>query len=97
MTGGTRSKMFPDVPTFAEAGLQGLVAENWWGVFLPAGTPKAVVDSYHSALVKVMADPDLKAKFADSAKLLTCFSECLSKAGRRRRATSCIRQRTRLY
>jgi tripartite-type tricarboxylate transporter receptor subunit TctC len=60
----SRSKNFPDIPTFAEAGLQGLVAENWWGVFLPAGTPKAVVDSYHSALVKVMADPDLKEKFA---------------------------------
>ena len=65
MTGGVRSKTFPEIPTFAEAGLQGLVAENWWGVFLPAGTPKPVVDGYHSALVKVMADPDLKAKFAD--------------------------------
>ena len=65
VTSGTRSKTFPDVPTFAEAGLQGIVAENWWGVFLPAGTPKPVVDSYHGALVKIMADPDLKAKFAD--------------------------------
>lgn len=65
ITSGQRSKNFPDIPTFAEAGLQGLVAENWWGVFVPAGTPKAIVDSYHSALVKVMADPELKAKFAD--------------------------------
>lgn len=65
ITSGTRSKIFPDIPTFAEAGLQGLVAENWWGVFLPAGTAKPIVDGYHSALVKVMADPDVKAKFAD--------------------------------
>jgi tripartite-type tricarboxylate transporter receptor subunit TctC len=65
VTSGNRNRNFPDVPTFAEAGLQGLVAENWWGVFLPAGTPKAVVDSYHAALVKVMADPDLKQKFSD--------------------------------
>ncbi len=65
MTGGVRSKTFPEIPTFAEAGLQGLVAENWWGVFVPAGTPRAIVDQYHGALVKVMADPDLKAKFAD--------------------------------
>lgn len=65
ITGATRSKMFPDIPTFAEAGLSGIVAENWWGVFLPAGTPKPIVDSYHAALVKVMADPELKAKFAD--------------------------------
>jgi tripartite-type tricarboxylate transporter receptor subunit TctC len=65
ITSGTRSKMFPEIPTFAEAGLPGIVAENWWGVFLPAGTPKAVVDNYHAALVKIMADPELKAKFAD--------------------------------
>jgi tripartite-type tricarboxylate transporter receptor subunit TctC len=65
ITSATRSKLFPEIPTFAEAGLAGIVAENWWGVYLPAGTPKAIVDSYHAALVKVMADPDLKAKFAD--------------------------------
>ena len=65
ITSGARSKFFPEIPTFGEAGLQGLVAENWWGAFLPAGTPKPIVDSYHAALVKVMADPDLKQKFAD--------------------------------
>lgn len=64
ITSAKRSPMTPDIPTFAEAGLPGLVAENWWGVFLPAGTPKAIVDSYHSALVKIMADPDLKERFA---------------------------------
>ena len=64
ITSGKRSRLFPDIPTFAEAGLNGLVAENWWGVYLPAGTPKAVVDNYHAALVKVMADPELKEKFA---------------------------------
>ena len=65
ITSANRSRLFPDIPTFAESGLGGLVAENWWGVFVPAGTPKAIVDSYHAALVKVMADPDLKARFAD--------------------------------
>jgi tripartite-type tricarboxylate transporter receptor subunit TctC len=64
LTSAKRSRLFPDIPTFAEAGLQGLVAENWWGVFVPAGTPKPIVDSYHAALVKIMADPDLKDKFA---------------------------------
>lgn len=64
ITSAKRSPMSPDIPTFAEAGLPGLVAENWWGIFLPAGTPKAVVDNYHATLVKVMADPDLKERFA---------------------------------
>ena len=63
ISSGKRSPLSPDIPTFAEAGLAGLVAENWWGVYLPAGTPKAVVDSYHAALVRIMADPDLKEKF----------------------------------
>jgi tripartite-type tricarboxylate transporter receptor subunit TctC len=64
VTSAKRLRMFPDVPTFAEAGLNGLVADNWWGAFLPAGTPKAIVDNYHAALVKIMAEPDLKEKFA---------------------------------
>ena len=64
ITSAKRSPMSPDVPTFAEAGLNGLVAENWWGVFVPMGTPRAVVDAIHTALVKVMADPDLKERFA---------------------------------
>jgi tripartite-type tricarboxylate transporter receptor subunit TctC len=64
ITSEKRSPMFPDIPTFAEAGLQGLVAENWWGIYLPAGTPKSVVDNYHATLVKIMADRDLKGKFA---------------------------------
>ena len=64
ITSGTRSALFPDIPTFAEGGVQGLVAENWWGVFVPAGTPKAIVDAYHAGIVKVMADPELKEKFA---------------------------------
>jgi len=64
ITSAKRSRLFPDIPTFAEAGLQGIVAENWWCVFLPAGTPKAIVDNYHAALVKVMADPELREKFA---------------------------------
>jgi len=64
ITSAQRSPLFPDIPTFAEGGVQGLVAENWWGVFLPTGTPKAVVDAYQAGITKVMADADLKDKFA---------------------------------
>jgi tripartite-type tricarboxylate transporter receptor subunit TctC len=64
ITSAKRSTAMPDIPTFAEAGLPGLVAVNWWGVFLPAGTPKPIVDAYNSALVKIMANADLKERFA---------------------------------
>jgi tripartite-type tricarboxylate transporter receptor subunit TctC len=64
ITSGTRSPLFPDIPTFAEGGVQGLVAENWWGVFVPAGTPKPVVDAYQAGVTKVMNDADVKDRFA---------------------------------
>ncbi len=63
ITSAKRSPLSPDIPTFAEAGLDGLVANNWWGVFLPTGTPKNVVDSYSDALAKIMNNPDLKERF----------------------------------
>jgi tripartite-type tricarboxylate transporter receptor subunit TctC len=64
ITSAKRSAMTPDIPTFAEAGLDGLVANNWWGVFLPTGTPKAVVDNYIDVLNKIMVNADLKERFA---------------------------------
>ena len=45
--------------------MPGLVAVNWWGVLLPAGTPKPIVDKYHADMVKVMQDAVVKGKFAD--------------------------------
>ena len=44
--------------------MPGLVAVNWWGVLLPAGTPKAIADKFHDDLVKVMQQAELKEKFA---------------------------------
>lgn len=64
ITSAKRSSMTPDIPTFAEAGLDGLIANNWWGVFLPTGTPKAVVDNYIEVLNKIMVNADLKDRFA---------------------------------
>jgi tripartite-type tricarboxylate transporter receptor subunit TctC len=64
ITGPERSPFVPDIPTCAESGLPGLVAINWWGVLMPAGTPRAVVQKFHADIVKVMKDPDLVERFA---------------------------------
>jgi tripartite-type tricarboxylate transporter receptor subunit TctC len=64
VTGPERSPIIGDYPTCAET-MPGLVAVNWWGVLLPAGTPRAVVQKFHGDLVKVMKDADLRQKFAD--------------------------------
>jgi tripartite-type tricarboxylate transporter receptor subunit TctC len=64
VTSSERSPITPDLPACAET-LPGLVALNWWGVFIPAGTPKAILDKFHADIVKVMQDGDLKKRFAD--------------------------------
>jgi tripartite-type tricarboxylate transporter receptor subunit TctC len=63
VTGAERSPLVPDLPPCAEA-LPGLVAISWWGVFMPAGTPKAITDKFHADLVKVMQEAFVKTEFA---------------------------------
>lgn len=64
LTGAERSPIMPDLPPCAES-VPGLVAVNWWGVYMPAGTPKAITDKFHADLVKTMQDEEVKRKFAD--------------------------------
>ncbi|MGZ5081422.1 MAG: Bug family tripartite tricarboxylate transporter substrate binding protein [Usitatibacter sp.] len=64
VTGPERSPFVPEIPTCVESGLPGLVAVNWWGVLLPTGTPRAIVQKFHADIVKVMKDADLKERFA---------------------------------
>jgi tripartite-type tricarboxylate transporter receptor subunit TctC len=64
VTSAERSPITPELPPCAES-VPGLVAVNWWGVFMPAGTPKAITDKFHADLVKAMRDEEVKKKFAD--------------------------------
>jgi tripartite-type tricarboxylate transporter receptor subunit TctC len=64
VTGPERSPFVPEIPTCVESGMPGLVAVNWWGVLMPAGTPKAIVQKFHADIVKAMKDADLKERFA---------------------------------
>jgi tripartite-type tricarboxylate transporter receptor subunit TctC len=50
----------PEVASLAEQGFSGFSALAWWGVFAPAGTPKAILDRFHGELVKVLGLPDVK-------------------------------------
>ena len=60
----TRLQALPNVPTVAEAGHLGMEAENWFGVFVPAGTPSDIVTLLHREVVKVIALPDTKERLA---------------------------------
>ncbi len=64
VTGSQRYELLPEPPLCQEAA-PGLVAVNWWGALLPAGSPKAIVDKLHADTVRALADPDVKKRFAD--------------------------------
>ena len=67
-TSKTRSPSLPDVPTYEEAGIKGLVLDQWLGVFAPAGTPPAVTALLNSEIGKALADPGVRNNFLDSAQ-----------------------------
>lgn len=67
-TTASRSPALPDVPTFQEAGIKGLVSDQWLGVFVPAGTPPAVVARLNAEIGKALADPAIRKNLEDSAQ-----------------------------
>ena len=62
---GSRERIpaIPDVPTLAEAGLPGYEATNWWGIVVPAGTPRPVVERLHAELSAIVASAETKKRF----------------------------------
>jgi tripartite-type tricarboxylate transporter receptor subunit TctC len=64
VTGARRSPAFPEVPTIAEAGVSGYEYITWYGLLLPAATPKAVVAKLNQSTVKVLGTAGLREKLA---------------------------------
>ena len=60
VTMAKRTALLPDLPTIAEAGLPGYEANNWYGILLPAKTPRAIVERLHREIVKVLNTPAIK-------------------------------------
>jgi len=60
-TGGAkRSTVLPDVPTIAEGGVPGYVADNWWGILVPAGTPAPIVAKLYKNVEAALKAPNCK-------------------------------------
>ena len=62
--GTQRQAAMPDVPTLAELGLAGFEDVPYYGVFAPAGTPKATLDKLGAAIQKAIAQPDVRDRLA---------------------------------
>jgi tripartite-type tricarboxylate transporter receptor subunit TctC len=61
----TRMATLPDTPTVDEAGLPGFHIPLWYGLWVPKGTPKEVVDRLNAAAVDTLADPAVRARMAN--------------------------------
>jgi tripartite-type tricarboxylate transporter receptor subunit TctC len=64
VTSKKRSPTVPDVPTLDEAALKGYELTGWNGLFVPRGTPRAIVNQLHAETVKALAAPDVKERLA---------------------------------
>ena len=60
-----RSASMPDIPTADETGVPGLYMSGWFGFYAPRSTPKPVIDKLNAAMVEALADPNVKARFAE--------------------------------
>ena len=74
MTGNQRFELMPDLPTVAEAGLKGFEVNNWYGIFLPTGTPKDIVTKLNAEVVKALAAPDVKKRLIEAGIVATSSS-----------------------
>ncbi|HZZ93869.1 MAG TPA: tripartite tricarboxylate transporter substrate binding protein [Usitatibacter sp.] len=62
VTTARRTPLAPDLPTIAESGLPGFDINTWFGLFVPAHTPRPVVDRLHDEFVKALKAPDVREK-----------------------------------
>lgn len=71
ITAGNRLLTLPDVPTLTEAGFPGLVADAWFGLFAPVGTPAAIVDRLNAETASGLQAPDARDSLAKLGFQLT--------------------------
>ena len=63
--GPKRSTLLPEVPTMEEAGVAGYSLTNWFGLLAPAATPRELILRIHGDVVRVVANPEIRAKIAE--------------------------------
>jgi tripartite-type tricarboxylate transporter receptor subunit TctC len=67
VTSAKRSSALPDVPSMAESGLAGIDVVNYFALMAPAGTPVGVIDKLNAAIGRVVAQPEVVARFRADA------------------------------
>lgn len=65
VAGPQRSPLLPDVPTLKEVGVEGVDVRQWYGFFVPAKTPRPIVEQLNKALNQVLADKEVVKRLGD--------------------------------
>jgi len=63
-----RSPSLPDVPTFEEAGIKGLVLPSWQGAFVPRGAPPGIIARLNAEMGKALVDPTVRERLLEGAQ-----------------------------
>ncbi|MDB5812041.1 MAG: uncharacterized protein JWN94_4163 [Betaproteobacteria bacterium] len=63
VTSAKRLAAFPEVATFEESGVPGMIVEHWWGVMAPAGVPTPIAEKLRVAIVNAVSAPDVRERF----------------------------------
>jgi tripartite-type tricarboxylate transporter receptor subunit TctC len=62
VTGPARIPALPDVPAISQAGVPGYESTQWFGILVPAGTPRPVIDRLHQEITRAIRAPEMKDK-----------------------------------
>jgi tripartite-type tricarboxylate transporter receptor subunit TctC len=74
MVNNIKSPNFPDVPTLEQTGYKGPPSSSWYGLFVPPGTAKAVIDKVHRDVTKIVSDPAFAARHLTQRSLVPALS-----------------------
>ncbi len=74
ITAEKRLAVAPDIPTFVESGVPGMVAYSWYGIIAPAGTPSAIVDQLNREIVRWSHDKDVGARMVKDGSEVSAMS-----------------------
>jgi len=80
VTGEARTPALPDTPTLIEQQVKGFPSYSWWGVYVPTGTPRPIVDRMHAEITKAVRAPDVTQKFVEqfNMEILTSSPEAFA-------------------
>jgi tripartite-type tricarboxylate transporter receptor subunit TctC len=63
VTSAKRAETLPDVPTIAEAGMPGFEYTTWYGLLVPSGTRRAIIDKLHATTLAILNSAEVKQRY----------------------------------